>query len=60
VSPDGPIHVIDDDDAMRDSLRFLLQSSGFDTRTYGSAEAFLDRQEPSGEGCIVTDIACRG
>ena len=50
------VHVIDDDEAARHSLEFLLDCAGLKVRTYTSAVAFLkhvDRLEP---GCIVTDV----
>jgi two-component system response regulator FixJ len=48
------VHVIDDDDAMRESLAFLLDTAGYSACTYGSAVEFLGRE--IGPGCIVTDI----
>ena len=50
------VHVIDDDDAVRDSLAFLLRSAKLDVRTHESATAFLDALPQAGTGCIVTDV----
>lgn len=51
------VHVIDDDEAMRESLSFLLDTAGIATRTYESAVAFLRQAEDGVEpGCIVTDV----
>jgi len=50
------VHVIDDDEAMRDSLAFLLQSANIGARTYEGAPAFLDTLSEISGGCIVTDI----
>jgi two-component system response regulator FixJ len=50
------VHVIDDDDALRDSLRFLLASAKFDVETYASATAFLAALPRIKGGCIVTDV----
>jgi two-component system, LuxR family, response regulator FixJ len=50
------VHVIDDDDALRDSLRFLLRSAKFDVETYESATAFLAALPQIKGGCIVTDM----
>jgi two-component system response regulator FixJ len=50
------VHVIDDDDALRDSLRFLLTSAKFDVETYESATAFLAALPQLKGGCIVTDV----
>jgi two-component system response regulator FixJ len=48
--------VIDDDEAMRDSLSFLLDTAGIRARTYESAVAFLQQAESLEPGCIVTDV----
>jgi two-component system response regulator FixJ len=50
------VHVIDDDDAVRESLSFVLDSAGFAAQTYGSAEQFLAVVSPDFTGCIVTDV----
>lgn len=50
------VHVIDDDEAMRASLGFLLDSAGLSNRTYDSARAFLASIEGLSGGCVVTDI----
>jgi two-component system response regulator FixJ len=49
------VHVVDDDPAMRDSLRMLLETSGFTVRTHDSAAAFL-AEAPSASGCVLTDV----
>jgi two-component system, LuxR family, response regulator FixJ len=49
------IHVVDDDDAVRDSLRFLLEPEGWTVRTYDSATALLDT-ELGAAGCVLTDF----
>lgn len=54
--PEKTVHVIDDDEAMRDSLAFLLDIQGFHTKVYDSAVAFLDAMPDLSAGCIVTDI----
>lgn len=53
--PSAVVHVVDDDPAVRDSVAFLLEASGYRTRAYASAKELLDRDslEP---GCIVTDV----
>lgn len=56
----GVVHVLDDDDAMRDSLAFLLDCAGFEVRSYDSALAFLEGVETMERGCIVTDIRMPG
>ncbi len=54
------VHVIDDDEAMRDSLAFLLDTAGLTACTYDSAQAFLDALEAVAAGVIVTDIRMPG
>lgn len=53
------VHVIDDDDGLRDALAFLLDVNGIDAAFYPSADAFLDAL-PVPDGCILTDIRMPG
>jgi two-component system, LuxR family, response regulator FixJ len=48
------VHVIDDDEALRESLAFLLGTAHLEVRTYESASAFLDALPRVEPGCIVT------
>jgi two-component system response regulator FixJ len=48
--------VVDDDDAVRQSLEFLLKSAKFQVKVYESAAAFLAGLPVTGAGCIVTDV----
>lgn len=48
--------VVDDDQAARDSLLFLLRSEGITSRAYQSAAEFLGQLEPEHRGCVVTDV----
>jgi two-component system, LuxR family, response regulator FixJ len=57
---DAVVHVIDDDDAVRQSLMFLLKTAGYDARTYESASTFLDQLPQLKTGCIVTDVRMPG
>ena len=50
------VHVIDDDDAVRDSLAFLLETADLSVRTYASAVEFLEAVPIMPHGCIVTDV----
>jgi len=54
------IHLIDDDEAIRESLAFLLDTAGLAVRAYDSAEAFLPDLPQLAGGCIVTDIRMPG
>jgi two-component system response regulator FixJ len=60
MASEGVVHVVDDDDAMRHSLLFLLDCAGIEARAYESALAFLDTLETMERGCIVTDIRMPG
>lgn len=53
---DALVHVIDDDEAMRESLRFLLRSAGLAAKTYESALDFLAQQDEISRGCVITDV----
>jgi two-component system response regulator FixJ len=52
---DAVIHVIDDDQALRDSLVFLLKSARLNVRSYDSAVSFI-KQLPVEQGCVITDV----
>jgi len=54
--PDSVVHVIDDDDAVRESLAFLFETESLRVRTYESAVHFLARVGELEPGCIVTDV----
>jgi two-component system response regulator FixJ len=53
---DAIVHVIDDDDAARDALAFLLRSAKMEVRTYDSAKGFLQIVSSLKTGCVVTDV----
>ena len=54
------VHVVDDDEALRDSLRWLLESAGHSVATYATAEGFLATYDPEQSGCLVLDIRMPG
>ena len=54
------VYIVDDDEAIRDSLGWLLQSRGIPCREFVSAEAFLDVWSPQLAGCILLDIRMGG
>jgi two-component system response regulator FixJ len=56
----GHVYVIDDDEAMRDSLNFLLDSSGFGVTLFDDAQAFLDVLPGLAFGCVVSDVRMPG
>ncbi len=55
-SIDIVVHIVDDEEAVRTSLAFLLASSGFAVRTHESATAFLDVAPSVRNGCLITDL----
>jgi RNA polymerase sigma factor (sigma-70 family) len=59
-SADQLVHIIDDDDALRDSLVWLLESTGLKVASYPSAEAFLQVWSPALRGCLILDIRMPG
>lgn len=59
--PDNPIvHVIDDDNAARQSLEFLIRSAKLPVRAHKSALDFLDALPTLNPGCIITDVRMPG
>jgi two-component system, LuxR family, response regulator FixJ len=50
------VHIIDDDQAIRDSLAFLLRSAQLEVRSFDSAKTFLDTLPNASVGCVITDI----
>ena len=54
------VHVVDDDEAMRQSLAFLLRTANMQTQTYESAIAFLDALPQAKAGCVITDVRMPG
>ncbi|EKE18150.1 MAG: hypothetical protein ACD_10C00108G0002 [uncultured bacterium] len=53
-------HIVDDDEAIRDALAWLLKSRGIASATYDSAESFLAIWTPAMSGCIVLDMRMTG
>ena len=54
------VFVVDDDESVRGSLRFLLRSAGLESRAYGSAPEFLAAYDPGQPGCLVLDVRMPG
>jgi two-component system response regulator FixJ len=53
---DVVVHIVDDEEAVRNSLAFLLGSAGYAVRTHSSASAFLVAAASISNGCLVTDL----
>ena len=60
AAPEQKVHVIDDDEALRDSLVWMLESHGYQVAAHDSAEAFLAVCNPDMAGCIVLDVRMPG
>jgi FixJ family two-component response regulator len=59
--PTGSIvFVVDDDDAMRESLRSLIRSRGLNVEAFSSARAFLRQEVPAVPTCLVLDVRMPG
>jgi two-component system, LuxR family, response regulator FixJ len=58
----GPslVHVVDDDEAVRDSTRVLLESYGMEVRDYASAQDFLAANRKNPTGCLLLDLHMPG
>ena len=54
------VHIVDDDRAIRDSLGMLMKSIGYESRSYDSAEKFLDEADLFAPGCLIVDIRMQG
>ena len=54
------VFVVDDDDAVRDSLQFLMKSVGLPVATFASGQEFLEAYDPDWPGCLVLDIRMPG
>jgi two-component system response regulator FixJ len=56
MPPDSVVHVIDDDEAVRESLAFLLRANQIKVETYESGAVFLGAVPHLKAGCVVTDV----
>ena len=53
---DATVHIVDDDAAVRESLQWLMESVGINTKTYDSAQAFLGESDKTDGGCLLLDV----
>lgn len=60
MANDPTVFVVDDDRAVRDSLRWLIESIGMKVETFDSATDFLKVYDPERPGCIVLDVRMPG
>lgn len=60
LTPEQIIYLVDDDEALRDSMIWLLESQGFKVAAFASAEDFLRRWRPEFNGCLLLDVRMPG
>ena len=56
----GTVYVVDDDEAVRDSLQWLLEGKDYRVRCFESAEVFLERYDPKEVACLIVDVRMEG
>ncbi|HRO37869.1 response regulator [Thauera sp.] len=60
AAPDQTVHVVDDDEALRDSLAWMLEANGHAVVAHESGEAFLAACTPGMTGCVLLDVRMPG
>ncbi|HEY6861264.1 MAG TPA: response regulator FixJ [Pseudolabrys sp.] len=60
MQPEPIVYLIDDDEAVRHSLEFLLKTAGIEARGFESAKTFLEMLPRIKTGCIITDVRMPG
>ncbi|MFZ2737992.1 MAG: response regulator transcription factor [Burkholderiaceae bacterium] len=56
----GTVYIVDDDEAVRDSLQWLLEGKDYRVRCFDSAESFLGRYDASELACLIVDVRMGG
>jgi FixJ family two-component response regulator len=59
-SPSSTVFIVDDDEAVRDSLRWLLEANNYRVRLFSSAESFLEEYDPNQVGVLIVDVRMPG
>ena len=57
---EGTVYIVDDDDAVRDSLQALMDAVGLRSETYASGDLFLEAAPPPGSGAVLLDLKMPG
>jgi len=60
MKSDPTVFVVDDDEAVRKGLQFLIRSVGLNVETFATAAAYLDNLSPSRPGCLILDVRMPG
>lgn len=50
------VYIVDDDQAMTESLSWMIESVGFKTKTFSNAKTFLENYDPTQSGCLILDV----
>lgn len=56
----GTVYVVDDDEAVRDSVRWLLEASNYKVELYESGESFITRYDPNAIAVLLLDVRMNG
>lgn len=56
MSNDATVFIVDDDQAMAESLSWMIESVGFKTKTFTNAQSFIDSYTPNQAGCLILDV----
>jgi FixJ family two-component response regulator len=54
------IAIVDDDDVVREAMKSLMRSLGYNASTFGSADEFLKSEQVSKTSCLITDLHMPG
>ena len=54
------VFIVDDDQAVRDSLSFVLEAAGYEVRAFGSGRELLERIDEASAGCLLLDLRLAG
>ena len=60
MTNEATVFVVDDDEAMRNSLKWLIESVGMGVETYPSADTFINAYYPGRAGCLLLDVRMPG
>lgn len=60
MTPPPTVYVVDDEQAVRASLAWLIESVGYQVRAFASSEEFMQGYTPDGPGCLVLDVRMPG
>ena len=60
MSQEVTVFIVDDDEEVRDALQLLMQSIGLHSKTYDSAQSYLDSFDAQMPGCLVLDVRMKG